>query len=101
MAHGETTWPINQKAEDMDISCDSQGARYCVLCDYEAEDMYDLEAHTWSEHDEVEQVNHKGRSLDEGFLCKLCPKWFQREIELKAHFGDHSNLLSCGSGYPK
>ena len=61
-------WPSIYKSEDMDISCDSQGARYCVLCDYEAEDMYDLEAHTWSEHDEVEQVNHKRRSLDEGFL---------------------------------
>ena len=48
----------------MDISCESQGVRYCVICDYEAEDMYDLEAHHWSEHEEIEVVNHDRRSLD-------------------------------------
>jgi hypothetical protein len=40
-------------------------------------------------------VNHNRRSLDEGFLCRFCPKWFEREIEFKGHIGDHSNLLSC------
>ena len=57
-------WPSDQKTEDMDISCSSQGVRYCVLCDYEAEDMYDLEAHTWSEHEEVSIVDHKRLSLE-------------------------------------
>ena len=57
-------WPSDQKTEDMDISCSSQGVRYCVICDYEAEDMYDLEAHTWSEHEEVSIVDHNRWSLE-------------------------------------
>ena len=38
-------WPSNQKAEDMDISCESVGSRHCEKCDYEAKDMNDLEEH--------------------------------------------------------
>lgn len=58
-------WPSDEKSDDMDISRESQGARYCVICDYEAEDFYDLEAHTWSEHEEVEKVDHSKRNLEE------------------------------------
>ena len=58
-------WPSDKKSEDMDISRDSQGVRYCVLCDYEAEDMYDLEAHTWAEHEEVSIVDHARRTLED------------------------------------
>ena len=57
-------YPGDQKTEDMDISCSSQGVRYCVICDYEAEDMYDLEAHTWFEHVEVSKVDHNRRNLE-------------------------------------
>ena len=39
-------WPGEENTENMDISRESQGVRYCVICDYEAEDFYDLEAHT-------------------------------------------------------
>jgi hypothetical protein len=39
----------------MDISTGSQGVRYCNICNYEAEGMYDLIAHTWSEHDDAEK----------------------------------------------
>ena len=56
-------WPSDEQTEDMDISRESQGVRYCVICDYEAEDFYDLEAHTWSEHEEVEKVDHARRTL--------------------------------------
>ena len=35
-------WPREHKAEEMDLDLDdSQGVRYCVVCDYEAEDMSD------------------------------------------------------------
>ena len=46
------------------FSCESQGVRYCVICDYEAEDMYDLEGHHWAEHEDVEVVDHNRRSLE-------------------------------------
>ena len=57
-------WPGDEKTDDMDIRCESQGVRYCMICDYEAEDMYDLEAHHWSEHEDVEVVDHDRRSLE-------------------------------------
>ena len=60
-------WPGEEKTGeiDMDISCESQGVRYCVICDFEAEDMYDLEAHHWAEHEDVEVVDHNRRKLEE------------------------------------
>ena len=58
-------WPSDQKTDYMDISRESQGVRYCVICDYEAEDMYDLEAHTWAEHEEVSIVDHARRTLED------------------------------------
>ena len=70
----------SQRAEDMDISTESQGARYCVICDYEAEDMYDLEAHHWSEHEEVDEVDHTRRKSSETFLAYQKPKYEQRSI---------------------
>ena len=48
----------------MDASCESQCDRYCVICDYEAEDTYDLEAYHWSEHEDVEVFDHDKRSLE-------------------------------------
>jgi hypothetical protein len=42
-------WPGDEKPA-MDISCESQGGRYCVICNYESEDFYDLEAQHWAEH---------------------------------------------------
>ena len=39
-------WPIDQKT------------------DYEAEDIYDLEAHTWSDHEEVSIVDHYRWSIE-------------------------------------
>ena len=63
-------WPSDQETEEMDVSCESQGVRYCVICEYEAEDMYDLEAHTWSEHEDVDKVDHTRRSLEERDINK-------------------------------
>ena len=41
--------PNDQELDELDMS---EGPRYCVKCDYQAEDGYDLDAHTWSEHEE-------------------------------------------------
>ena len=90
-------WPIDQNVEDMDISSSSQGVRYCVICDYEAEDMYDLEAHTWSEHEEVEVVDHTRRTFEVPdkavkhslqqtvLICELCECNFKRLGDLMKH----------------
>ena len=43
-------WP--QNTDDLDMS---EGPRSCNKCDYQAEDGYDLDAHTWSEHDDDEE----------------------------------------------
>ena len=48
----------------MDISSSSQGVRYCAICDYEAKDMYELDGYTWSEHEEVEFVDHTRRTFE-------------------------------------
>ena len=77
-------WPgdVNSDGmEDMDVSSSSQGVRYCVICDYEAEDMYDLEAHTWSEHEEVSIVDHTRRTF--------------KVIEKVEEPSVHQNVLSC------
>ena len=102
-------WPSDQKTEDMDISCSSQGVRYCVICDYEAEDMYDLEAHTWSEHEEVSIVDHNRRSLEvddkaeepsvqqNAFSCEFCENIFTGLRDLMKHKKDHhtENVNIC------
>ena len=63
-------WPSDLKdglkSECMDISTGSQGVRYCTVCNYEAEDMYDLDAHTWSEHDDADESYHVTMVLTTG-----------------------------------
>jgi hypothetical protein len=54
-------WPSDQKTEDMDTSCSSQGVRYCVICDYEA----DLMKHKKDRH--TENVN-----ICWNFVCNNC-----------------------------
>ena len=49
----------------------SEGPRYCNKCVYEAEDGYDLDAHTWLGHDDDVQED-----LLENFKhiigCNIC-----------------------------
>ena len=45
-------WPSEQKDESMNISLLSTDPRNCEKCGYEAESMYDLDAHTWDVHDD-------------------------------------------------
>ena len=93
-------WPNDQNMEDMDETSSSQGARYCVICDYQAEDMYDLEAHHWSEHEEVSLVDHTRRTFEGNakveepsvhqivLSCEVCESKFKRLGELMKHKKD-------------
>ena len=65
-------WPIDQKAESMNISLLSTDPRNCEKCGYEAESMYDLDAHTWDVH-------------DESITCNFCENSFETDSELKRH----------------
>ena len=40
---------VANNAEDLDLSF---GPRFCNMCDQEAEDGYQLDAHIWTEHED-------------------------------------------------
>ena len=75
-------WPSDQKegekSDHMDKSTGSQGVRYCTICNYEAEDMYDLDAHTWSEHDDGDESDHHK-------FCKFCDDGYDNLRDLMIH----------------
>ena len=90
------------KSDKMDVSLLSTDPRNCEKCDYEAEDMYDLDAHTWDIHDEsnVSQTfgnnsdlrDHKKESLnDNQYRCNLCDDCFQNKRDLMQHKKIHHN----------
>ena len=84
-------WPSDQETEEMDVSCESQGVRYCVICEYEAEDMYDLEAHTWSEHEDVEIIDHSKRTLEE----RDCNKESLEHVSIHQSLHQNDNQIGC------
>ena len=76
----------------MDTSIGSMDPRKCDKCDYEAESMYDLDGHTWIEHDNEEedevsdQLNRSNRSyLDSSFVCNFCDDKFKIKRDLMKH----------------
>ena len=66
-------WSTERISDFLDTSTDP---RNCKRCDYEAEDKYDLDAHTWTEHEETE---------DEHLVCNSCDKIFASLKELMNH----------------
>ena len=85
-------WPSDlkddQNPESMDISTGSQGVRYCTVCNYEAEDMYDLDAHTWSEHDDSDESDHHK-------FCKFCNFDSEHKRDLMLHIkNEHVDKVS-------
>ena len=64
----------NGTDEDLDLSF---GPRYCDKCGYEAEDGYQLDGHTWSEHEDDNDV--------ELLPCQHCDKRFSILKELMTH----------------
>ena len=76
-------WPEEQKSVDLDSS---QGVRYCIKCNHEAEDMYQLDMHMWTEHDEDAESN---------FTCNICDEVFDEIGELMHHKkDDHIDKVS-------
>ena len=66
-------WSNDKILDFLDTSTDP---RNCKRCDYEAESKYDLDAHTWTEHEEDE---------DETIVCNLCEKTFSTLGHLMQH----------------
>ena len=66
---------VEPQPEDLNMT---EGPRYCYSCEYQAEDGYDLYAHTWSEHEE------KQTSPNE-ITCNLCEETFGHINDLMKH----------------
>ena len=75
-------WPQNRDNLDM-----SEGPRYCNKCDYQAEDEYDLDAHTWSEHDDDdEEIEECSLEINRySFGCNICEENFDTKRDLMNH----------------
>ena len=67
------------KADKMDISLLSTDPRTCEKCDYEAEDLYDYDAHTWDIHDDEEGDQSPSIS------CQFCENRCANLKELMEH----------------
>ena len=68
--------PCEPKSDKMDISLISTDPRSCEKCGYEAEDMYDLDAHTWSEHDDDESNDELSEREINSIKCNFCEETF-------------------------
>ena len=65
----------NEVAEELDLSF---GPRYCKICNFEAEDGYQLDGHFWAEHDEDEEST---KLLE----CHRCAESFSFLKDLMIH----------------
>ena len=80
MAHRQESWvPKDQNSEEMEISLDSQAVQVCDKCDYEAEDLYDFDAHTWVMHMSYEE------DKDNLVVCNLCERRYADKHDLMYH----------------
>ena len=66
---------VANNAEDLDLSF---GPRFCQMCDHEAEDGYQLDAHSWSEHEDEDLSTYQ-------FHCGQCDKKFKMLKDLMTH----------------
>ena len=82
-------WLNDQK--DMDISIESQGTRYCEMCDYEARDVNDL-----LEHNDIEHTPSDFEGDDQTFFtCHFCQEDLSSKKDLKLHKKEvHSEKVS-------
>ena len=55
------------------------------------EDMYDLEAHTWAEHEEVSIVDHARRTLEDGEHIKDSVEC----VSIHQNLHQNDNLIGC------
>ena len=84
---------ISSKAKDSPIlesvSVQTDEIILCHKCDYEAEDRYELDAHTWSAHDdesmEVHDYGgeiHKVDNYADDFKCNFCDNNFKTKRDM-------------------
>ena len=66
---------VANNAEDQDLSF---GPRFCNMCDQEAEDGYQLDAHIWTEHEDDDQSTYI-------FHCVQCDKKCKMLKDLMTH----------------
>ena len=81
-------WPSDEKSEAVDMSF---GPRYCEQCNYEADDGYHLDMHTYAEHeqdiDSIEIDEESFQSVDENnsLKCQFCDERFNAKKDLMLH----------------
>ena len=75
----------NTKSDQMNTSLNSTDPRNCGKCGYEAEGLYDFDAHTWEVHDE------------DSVECQFCDKSFENKVDLMNHKKEvhRENVESC------
>ena len=67
----------------------------CLKCDYQVDDIYEFDAHRWTEHndDEDEEMEvidndievHKVEKCADDFKCNFCDKHFKNKRDLMKH----------------
>ena len=57
-------WSDEQSSDDLNSSSEP---RDCKRCDYQAEDKYDFDGHTWTEHEDDDDGHIKCQICDENF----------------------------------
>ena len=78
-------WASVQESKDMNISLASHAPRVCGKCGYEAEDLYDYDAHTWSEDCKENETPNIEAKQSNGLNCKICEKAFNSKRDLMEH----------------
>ena len=73
--------PLDENAETMDITNDSEGVRCCKECGFEANNMYNLNAHKRTAHSNSIIVDDRQNSRQ----CNCCDKTFTSIRDLMIH----------------
>ena len=72
----------NPKSDNMNISLNITDPRNCEKCGFEAEDLYQYDAHTWEVHDE------------DSLECKFCDEAFENKGDLMSHNKEEHQEIS-------
>ena len=106
-------------AEINSIAIQTDKMLSCYKCDYMASDVYEFDAHRWSEHkedeidndydyvEEVQQadqrkIEHTSRKCDENFVCNVYDKYFLRKSDVMKHKKkEHREQVAICRGYSK
>ena len=75
--HKNHGWP-----DKMDVSLLSTDPRNCYKCGFEAEDLYQFDAHTWDEQDDDASNDELSEQAKNIFKCNYCEETFENIREL-------------------